>query len=99
MEPLFSFQLLPVNEPSSVTVDSVTKSVEVGSTVNITATVEPPEADQAVTFSTSDTSIATVTTAGVVTGVEAGAATITVASKSKPTVKAEVAVTVTENEE
>ncbi|MHC5253224.1 Ig-like domain-containing protein [Listeria kieliensis] len=78
---------------------SVTKSVEVGSTVNITATVEPPEADQAVTFSTSDTSIATVTATGVVTGVAAGAATITVASKSKPTVKAEVAVTVVQNEE
>ncbi|MGJ8731217.1 Ig-like domain-containing protein [Listeria aquatica] len=88
----------PAPEPSSVTVDNVTKSVEVRSTVNITATVEPSEADQAVTFSTSDTSIATVSGAGVVTGVATGTATITVASKVKSTVKADVTITVTDSE-
>ncbi|WP_246215584.1 Ig-like domain-containing protein [Listeria valentina] len=85
----------PAPEPSSVTVDSVTKSVEVGSTVNITATVEPPEADQSITFSSSDEAVATVTAAGVVTGVAAGTATITVTSKEKSTVKADVTITVT----
>ncbi|MBC1522410.1 hypothetical protein HB912_12205 [Listeria aquatica] len=88
----------PAPEPSSVTVDNVTKSVEVGSTVNITATVEPPESDQAVTFSTSDTSIATVSGAGVVTGVATGTATITIASKVKSTIKADVTITVTDSE-
>lgn len=76
--------------------DSVTKLVEVDSTVNITATVEPPEADQGVTFSSSDETIATVSNTGVVTGVAAGTATITVASKVKSTVKATVSVEVTE---
>lgn len=88
----------PVPEPSSVTVDSVTKSVEVGSTVNITVAVEPSEADQGITFSSSDEAVATVSNTGVVTGVAAGTATITVTSKEKSTVKADVTINVTDSE-
>jgi hypothetical protein len=62
-------------EPSpSITLDKSTASVDVGSTVTITATTVPEDAE--VTWTSSDTTVATVSD-GVVTGVANGDATIT----------------------
>ena len=70
-------------------IDQETASVEVGKTVALTATVAP--ADETVTWTSSDTGIATVSD-GVVTGVSAGEATITATADGK---SATVVVTVT----
>ncbi|WP_255304350.1 phage tail tube protein, partial [Listeria monocytogenes] len=84
-------------EPTSVTVDSASKTVKVGETVNITAGVLPSGAPQTVTFTSSDETKATVASDGTVTGVETTttAIKVTVASTVKPSVKNEVSVSVT----
>ena len=63
---------------TSVSLDSASESVKVGKTVTLVATVYPSSAtNKSVTWSSSNTSVATVAN-GVVTGVAAGTATITV---------------------
>ena len=65
--------------PTSVSVSPSTASVEAGSTVQLTETILPSNAtDKSVTWSSSNTSVATVNSSGLVTGVSAGNATITV---------------------
>ena len=71
----YTEQNVPV---TGVTLDQSTASVEESGTITLTATVAPSNAtDQTVSWSTSDSSIATVSN-GVVTGVSTGTATITV---------------------
>lgn len=55
-------------------------SVQVGSSITLKATVKPSTATQTVTWSTNNKAVATVTSAGKVTGVKAGTATITAKS-------------------
>ena len=75
---------------------SENKSVQVKSTLQLKATVTPSNANQEVTWSSSDSKIATVdATSGLVTGVKAGTVTITATSKENSTVKATCTVTVT----
>lgn len=63
---------------TSVSLDRNTASIEIGSTVQLVETVLPANAtNKSVTWSTSSSSIATVTN-GLVTGVSAGTVTITV---------------------
>jgi uncharacterized protein YjdB len=51
----------------------------VGATTTLTATVSPDDAtDKAVSYASSKTAVASVSASGVVTGVSAGSATITV---------------------
>lgn len=65
--------------PTSVSVSPSTASVEVGNTVQLTETVLPNNAtNKSVTWSSSNPSVATVDSDGLVTGVSAGNATITV---------------------
>lgn len=72
------FEKEPPVEVTGVTLDQAEAAVEVGSTVTLTATVEPENAtDKTVKWSSSDETIATVAD-GVVTGVACGEATITV---------------------
>jgi len=81
---------------TGVTLDKTTASVAVESTVSLTATVAPADAtDKTLTWSSSDTAIATVGTDGKVTGVKAGSATITATSNGDTTKKATCTVTVT----
>ena len=64
---------------TGVTLNKTSLSLGVGKTSTLTATVVPSNAtDKSVTWSSSNTSIATVSSAGVVKGVKAGSATITV---------------------
>ncbi len=61
-----------------ITLDKSTATVEAGKTTTITATVKPDNAsNKAVTWSSSNSAVATVDGSGIVTGVSAGTATIT----------------------
>lgn len=63
---------------TGVTVSPATSTVAVGATRQLTPTVAPANAtNKAVTYSSSDTSKATVNSSGLITGVAAGTATIT----------------------
>ena len=75
----------------SVTLDKTTLSVRVDEEATLTATTNP--AGGTVKFSSSDTSIATVTKAGVVKGVKEGKATITATTKDNLTATCAVTVT------
>ena len=85
---------------SSIAVTKLTLSessaeVSVGKTLTLSCTIEPSNAtNKELIWSSSDETIATVDAQGVVTGVKAGTVTITVASKSDPSVKATCTVTV-----
>ena len=69
---------VPVVHPESLTLSKATAAVETGSTYSLAATVLPAETtNKSVTWSSSDTSVATVSANGVVTGVKAGTAKIT----------------------
>ena len=85
---------------SSIAVTKLTLSqssaeVSVGKTLTLTCTIEPTDAtNKELIWRSSDETIATVDAQGVVTGVKAGPVTITVASKSDPSVTATCTVTV-----
>ena len=72
---------------ASVTVTPASPTVSVGQTVQLTATPKDasgnPLAGRVVTWSTSNASVATVSSPGLVTGVGAGTATITATSETK----------------
>lgn len=64
---------------TGVTVSPTTASLEIGGTQQLTATVSPSNAtDKTVSWSTSNSSVATVSSTGLVTAVGTGSATITV---------------------
>lgn len=64
---------------TGVTLDKTAATIDVGATTKLTATVAPGNAtNKAVTFSSADTTIATVDNAGTVKGVKAGTVKITV---------------------
>ena len=91
----------PVIEAEKVAVTGVTADatleVEQGKTKKITASVTPADAtEKGLTYTSNDTTKATVDDNGVVTGVALGETTITVASKENPSFTATVAVTVKE---
>lgn len=72
-----------------------TESVGVGGTVTLTPTIAPANYTSTVNWESDDESIATVSSAGVVTGVAAGTTKITAKSSDDATIKAECTVTVT----
>ncbi|GEM_PF-5900898 len=80
---------------TSITLDNTSLSLTVGGTQQLTATVLPEDAaDKSITWSSSDTAVATVNN-GLVTAVSAGTATITAAANDGSGVSAQCTVTVT----
>lgn len=82
-------------DAESVTI-SGDDTVEVSDTITLTATTKP--SGTAVTWSSSDTSVATVTSGGVVTGVAKGTAVITAAFSDDAAVYGSKVITVTDEE-
>lgn len=69
----------PTVAVTGVTLDKTSLDLNLGKSETLTATVTPSNAsDKTVTWSSSNTAVATVSSEGVVTGVKAGTATITV---------------------
>ena len=64
-------------DPTGITLDKSTASVEAGKTTQLTATLQPSGATGTVTWTSSNSSIASVNNNGRVTGVAEGTATIT----------------------
>ena len=88
------FTTLPISV-TGVTLDKTTLSLDTGKTGQLTAKVAPSNAtNKAVTFSSSDTAIATVGKTGKVTAIKAGKANITVKTADRAKT-AECALTVT----
>lgn len=81
---------------TGVSVDKTTLEVEVGDTSQLVATVTPANANQAVIWSSSDQTIATVNNTGLVTAIAEGTATITAESVEDNTKIATCEVTVAE---
>lgn len=90
---------------TSVSVSPTTATLAVGATSQLTKTISPANAtNQNITWSTSNASVATVNSAGVVSGVSAGTATITVTTQdgsfiatSNITVNSNSVVTIVDN--
>jgi uncharacterized protein YjdB len=81
---------------TSITLDQTTASVVVDKTLQLAATVNPSNvANKAVTWSSSDDSVATVDANGLVTAHKVGTATITVATTDGSNLTANCALTVT----
>ncbi len=78
-------------QSATITGDS---KVATGDSITLTAAALPATADQGFTWSSSDESIATVSSYGKVTGVKEGSVTITATSTADNTKKAEIAITV-----
>ena len=80
---------------TKLTLSESSAEVSVGKTLTLSCTIEPTDAtNKELIWSSSDETIATVDAQGVVSGVKAGTVTITVASKSNPSVTATCTVTV-----
>ena len=87
----------PIVHVESITLDKTDVSVEVGSKVTLTVTYTPADAiesDKAITWTSSATAIATVSSAGEVTGVSVGDAEITAKTANGKEAKATVHVSV-----
>lgn len=74
---ILSFQTDTRNSAPTITLDSSSLSLLVGEKETIEATVSPASARDDLTWSSSDTSVATVSSSGRVKGIAAGKATIT----------------------
>lgn len=83
-------------ESISINAGAESVSIGVGQTAELTVTPTPASANPSVTWTTSDSTIATVGTDGVVTGVAAGTATITATSTVNTSLTDTITVTVTE---
>lgn len=90
-----NFTVTVRQQPTGLTLNTAAVQVNVNGTATLRATVQPNTAnDKSVVWSSSDASVAKVSTSGRVTGVGAGTCQITCASKDFPSVSATAEVTV-----
>ena len=80
-------------KPSGISVSANSTVVPISGTLLVSAAVEPATVDQSVTWTSSDSEIATVDAYGWVTGVKTGAVTITAASVVDPSVTGSITLT------
>lgn len=79
---------------SSITLNAATKSIAKGSTFQLTVTFDPTNAtNKNITWSSNAATIASVSTAGLITGLKSGTATITATSNNGKTATCAVTVT------
>lgn len=76
--------------PEAITVSIVTNPIEMPAPAQVTASVSPSDADQSVSWSSSDEAVATVDANGLVTPLLAGSVTITATSTVDPSVSGSV---------
>lgn len=83
-------------EPSGITLNKTTAEIEPEETVQLTATITPENADEKteITWTTSNTNVATVSGTGLVTGVTEGTARITATTENGKTATCIVTVAV-----
>ena len=74
--------------PSSITLNRTSAEMATQSTLRLSASVLPADADQSVTWTSSDESVATVSSSGTVTAHRYGTVTITARSVSNPSLSA-----------
>ena len=84
--------IITVNQPTNVTLDKTTATVKPNGTVQLTATVTPSDAAASYTWSSSNTTVATVSSNGLVKGVKNGTADITVKTQNGKTAVCKVTV-------
>ncbi len=83
-------------EPTTITLSPSSGTVNMGSTLELTVSATPTNADKSVTWSTANSSIATVS-GGTVTPVGVGQTTITATSTRNASIKGTATITVTNN--
>ena len=88
----FKFIALDVSEPTSVSLNKTSLALEIGKSYTLTKTVSPSNAVTSYTWSSSNTSVATVDSNGKVTAKKAGTATITVKTSNGKTANCKVTV-------
>ena len=88
----FKFVALDVSEPTSVSLNKTSLTLDVGKSYTLTKTVSPSNAVTSYTWSSSNTSVATVDKNGKVTAKKAGTATITVKTSNGKTATCKVTV-------
>lgn len=84
----------PAATAVAITAAGNATSVTAGETLQLSATMTPANADHTLTWASSDDTVATVSAAGLVSGVKAGAVTIT-ATSTTAGIKGTIALTVT----
>ena len=88
----FKFIALDVSEPTSVSLSKTSLTLDVGKSYTLTKTVSPSNAVTSYTWSSSNTSVATVDSNGKVTAKASGTATITVKTSNGKTATCKVTV-------
>ena len=88
----FKFIALDVSEPTSVSLNKTSLALEIGKSYTLTKTVSPSNAVTSYTWSSSNTSVATVDKNGKVTAKASGTATITVKTSNGKTANCKVTV-------
>ena len=86
------FKFIEISEPTSVSLNKTSLTLDVGKSYTLTKTVSPSNAATSYTWRSSNTSVATVDSNGKVTAKKAGTATITVKTSNGKTATCKVTV-------